>query len=292
MSEFEKKPKKVENPVREWISDNLRYILLIGVIAIGILAIFFIMKAIVGTGSNQKSQSAESSISSQVTETDIGTPATPTPTQEAAQSPTPTLTVSPQASDETQSTSQTDEQTSQQTEESAAEDQSDTQSQTEEAAVQENTLTEADGNVSAVVSGYYNALSSGDAQSAAALVEGGLSQEDKDAITSHAYADSYSNVQVYSLQGDVAGSYVVFVSYEYGYAGYDTALPALTMIYVCTGADGNLYIGSDDTQSQKADYMNSLLSDSEVQALQQQTQERYEAALAADPALAAYVNSL
>ena len=102
-----KKKKKAANPVREWISDNLRYMLLILIVLIAALAVFLIYREVserrqVGSGtvvtdSSSTSASAASVSSSsgekEQEKTEVVT-ATPTPTP----TPTPTATPMPDVS--------------------------------------------------------------------------------------------------------------------------------------------------------------------------------------------------
>ena len=98
--------KRKENPVREWISDNLRYLLLILILIIAALAAFLIYREIAdrrsraGSGTEavveETTQTAASSaaeatsVSTQSTEIVTATPtATPTPTEEPTPTPMP-----------------------------------------------------------------------------------------------------------------------------------------------------------------------------------------------------------
>ena len=96
------KRKRKENPVREWISDNLRYLLLILILVIAALAAFLIYReiadrrsrtggetAIAAEGSSQEAASvAEETATSTSTEIVTATP-TETPTPTATPTPTP-----------------------------------------------------------------------------------------------------------------------------------------------------------------------------------------------------------
>ena len=60
--ERNKRPvKKVENPVREWISDNLRYIMLIGGIAL-VVIIAFVLFTVLGSKGGQDTASNKSDV--------------------------------------------------------------------------------------------------------------------------------------------------------------------------------------------------------------------------------------
>lgn len=261
-----KRPKKKpENPIREWISDNLRYIMLFGGIALAAVLIFVAVRAF--SGSRQNDTGAEPTPTVSVSPTPTETPsATPTETPEATQTPeaTPTETPTPEPTVEVTATP----------EPTPAE-----------------SLTEANADVSGVITTYMNSLASADADTAASVLES-IDDADRAAISEGAYADSYNNINVYTYPGDVEGSYVAFVRYEYTYAGYGTMLPALTQFYVYTDESGNLRIASEQTQQTKEAYMSELLSRADVSELVSSVQSEYDAALASDPALAEYVASI
>lgn len=268
--ERNKRPvKKPENPVREWISDNLRYIILFGAIAIIVVICFFLF-SMLASNVSQSAQNNESSITA-TSENAPTTEATTAPTTEASATQEPTVTEEPAATEEPAVT-----------EEAAADEQTDNA---------EAGLTESTDAVSETVNRFLNALSTGNADEASAVIDG-ISSEDLASISEQSYAESYQNVVVYSYSGDEDGTYVAFAKYEYKYSGYDTALPALTQLYLVTAQDGSLKIASDDVQNAKVDYLNSVLENPEVKNLVDSVQQQYDAALAADPALAEYINSM
>lgn len=68
MEEYNRKPpKKEENPVREWISDNLRYLILAAVIIVIALAVLFIVRGVLkkkNGASSEAEKVSESTVSS------------------------------------------------------------------------------------------------------------------------------------------------------------------------------------------------------------------------------------
>lgn len=261
--ERNKRPvKKVENPVREWISDNLRYIMLIGGIAL-VVIIAFVLFTVLGSKGGQNTASNKS---------DVKVTAEPSVTAEPTKAPEATVTP---------------EVTAEPTETPAP-----SQEAQEDAAAQESTgLSESGEDVSSVVTRFFNSLSQGNADETAQVVDG-ISSEDLAAVSEHSYGESYENIKVYSYPGDADGTYVAFARYDYKYPGYDTYLPALTQLYLITGQDGSIKIASDAVQNEKADYLNSVLENSDVKDLVDNVKQQYDAALASDPALAEYVSSM
>ncbi len=267
--ERDKRPvKKPENPVREWISDNLRYIILFGAIAIIVVICFFLFSMLASNVSSS-AQNSESSTAATIEPTQAAqttiTPTTEPVTQE------PTVTQEPEV-----------------TEEPSSNEQADGTDSTENT---DTGLAESTDAVSETVNSFLNALSTGNADEAASVVDG-ISSEDLASISEQSYGESYQNVVVYSYPGDEDGTYVAFAKYEYKCPGYDTLLPALTQLYLITASDGSLKIAADDVQNAKADYLNSVLENAEVKNLIDSVQQQYDAALASDPALAEYINSM
>ena len=100
--------RKRGNPVREWFSDNLRYIILILLIAAIVLGVFFVVKNVrERSGSGEADRGATTS-STSVTPAQEEPTVTPAPTQEPTVSPTPTATPTPRPTPEGHYLSDTD----------------------------------------------------------------------------------------------------------------------------------------------------------------------------------------
>ncbi|HIV17474.1 MAG TPA: hypothetical protein IAB17_05740 [Candidatus Alectryocaccobium stercorigallinarum] len=263
--------KKPENPVREWISDNLRYIMLFGGIALAVVIVVLAVRAFSGGDSAENNSQQVSTVNSDGDEAEQDNP------NEA----------DVEASDED---SQSDS-----LENSSIENDASAQESTDETSTDEQdadaSLAPASESVVNVVSSYLNALAAKDAEAAAAVMES-ITDEDRAAIIQGSFAESYNNLEVYSYPGDTNGSYVAFAVYDYTYPGYATAVPALTQFYIITKSDGSMCVASDQTQEAKAEYMSSLLGRVDVAVLINTIQSEYEAALASDPALAEYIDSV
>ncbi len=264
MEEKNKKPeKKPASPMREWISDNLRYFMLIGAIAVVVIVVMVVLWMFAQGTSAGEEASVSSEASQSVSESVVE--------EETDEEPDT-------ADDEADEDSKAEE---------AEEDDTADEAENES----EPALTEATGDVTAVVSTYLNALADGDVSAAETVLEV-LSDEDAEAIEQKLFANNYSNIEVYQYPGEEADSYVAFASYEYTYEGYDTSIPALTELYIITRDDGSLCIAADETQEAKSEYMSSILGESEITALIAQIQSKYDEALASDEALAEYIASI
>ena len=267
----DKKPVRKENPVREWISDNLRYMILIAAIIAIVVAVVFGVKVIsshLGGGDSSASSSVSQEPETSPEPTAEATPDvtdTPVPTDTPAATATPTVTPSPTPSEAPAATPAPTEEPEQ--------------------------LTQANTGVSEVVTGYYNALTAKDADALSAYVDQ-LSQEDRAVVSGQNLIESYSNIQVLTYPGPEKNSYVAFVSYDYKYSGYGTPLPGLTQLYLYQKDDGRLYIASETTEESVKSYVSQILEKEDVKQLIADTRKEYDAVLNAHGDLKAYVDSL
>jgi hypothetical protein len=216
---------------REWLSDNLRYILLglaiLLVIVLGVVAV----KVVSGLGNSSKQTESESQ-SQAVIETE-------TETEEETDAP----------------------------------------------------LVENDPAILEIVQKYYTAVGNKDIETLKTLVES-LDESDQQAIESNDVIESYNNISVYSKDGPVEGSYVVYAYYEGKLADYDTLVPSLMGLYLRTDDEGSLYVADWDNDETVQAYIEEQKSDADVQALIERVNQACEAAEDSDPSLKAYMDSL
>ncbi len=277
MSDARKPKKKEEHALREWVSDNLRYILLIAGIAVAVLAVFLAVRAFTGHSAENAGETKQTKQAETVKE--------PTQTPEPTQTSAPTQTPKPT---QTSEPTQTPEPTVSVQPEPAAQTEEETASQETDASEEVPAAEQLA--VSDITARYFEALSNGDISLAETVVET-LDEEDRAAIAGHQFAENYSNFRFLTYPGDTAGSYVVFAAYEYQYPGFSTMLPALTELYVYTLPDGRMCIASEATENEKAAVLQQALEKEEVQALLAETRQKYDAALLSDPALAGYIQA-
>ena len=289
------KPMTTKDKIREWISDNLRYMLLIGAILLIVAAVLLIVHLVSpkndgkssggtvtssSTGNNvpdkktqvkadSKADSEDSTgISSDVSDSanDSSTDATSTDTASAPDAEAEP-TSEPEAADDTSNTENTDN-----TAVSFAADN-----------VQE---------VSTVLEQYYTALGARDINGLFAVTDN-LTAEEQAQIEAESDVESYGDVKAYTISGPSDGTYIAFVSSRCKYLGINQTLPMLSEYYLYTTEDGSLKI-MDDTDSDAAvtEAMKAALENEEVKNLIEQVQNDYQNALDADASLRAYVESI
>lgn len=219
---------------REWLSDNLRYILLGLAIILVIVLAFFAVKLVSGLGKTEKPVQTES----QQKAVDLET-----------------------------------------------EDQSGSESETSEALVQN------DPAILETVQKYYTAVGNKDIETLKQIVET-LDEKDQQAIENNDVIESYNNISVYSKNGPVEGSYVVYAYYEGKLAGFETAVPSLMGLYLCTREDGSLYVADWDSDESVTAFIEKQKSEPDVKALIDRVDQACKDAEDSDPELKAYMDSL
>lgn len=216
---------------REWLSDNLRYILLgLAVILVLVIA-FFAVRLVTGLGSPKKD-----------------TPQT--------------------------------ERTTEQTPETQTEARTSVSLERNQADVLE------------FVTQYYNAVLDKDYDTLTSLSES-LDEQDRAEIeSSNAAVESISNMMTYSKPGKTDGSYVVYIYFDAKLTGIETAAPCLRELYLVKNEAGNFVVADKTNNSELKEYIESLRTDSDVQALMNDVSQKMADAEAQDEDLKTYVESV
>lgn len=242
----------MKDKFREWLSDNLRYILLgIGIILVLVL-IFFCVRYMSGMFGDTDNSGATSNSVKVVTTT-----------------PTPEATDMPDDTDVPETT--------------------DTPAATPEP---ENTLTrDSNAEIQSMVSTYFMALGNKDIAALKTVVDN-LSETEQAQIEGDSYIEGYSEVSTYTFPGHEEGTYVVIASYNCKYRDINTVVPGLNQMYIYTDTNGNLVIAAGDLDDSVSNYMADIINREEVKKLIDDTQASYEAAVASDSALSAFIASI
>lgn len=156
--------------------------------------------------------------------------------------------------------------------------------------------------VNALISQYYTAYASGDLATLTAIATPVSANEQSYIALFGQYVDEYQNIKCYTKSGLDANSYLVSVSMEIKFTGVDTPAPGLDFFYIRTNDQGALYIDNLYSQYNLANQENALdtsvqsliyefENETDVLALQNEVQERYDAALAADANLSMMIQT-
>lgn len=289
------KPMTTKDKIREWISDNLRYMLLIGAILLIVAAVLLIVHLV---SPKNDGKSSGGTVTSSSTGNNVPDKKTQVKADSKADSEDSTgisSDVSDSANDSSADASSTDtasapdaeaEPTS---EPEAADDTSNTENT-------DNTAVSFDADnvpeVSTVLEQYYTALGARDINGLFAVTDN-LTAEEQAQIEAESDVESYGDVKAYTISGPNDGTYIAFVSSRCKYLGINQTLPMLSEYYLYTTEDGSLKI-MDDTDSDAAvtEAMKAALENEEVKNLIEQVQNDYQNALDADASLRAYVESI
>ena len=289
------KPMTTKDKIREWISDNLRYMLLIGAILLIVAAVLLIVHLV---SPKNDGKSSGGTVTSSSTGNNVPDKKTQVKADSKADSEDSTgisSDVSDSAKDSSADASSTDtasapdaeaEPTS---EPEAADDTSNTEN-TDNTAV--SFAADNVPEVSTVLEQYYTALGARDINGLFAVTDN-LTAEEQAQIEAESDVESYGDVKAYTISGPSDGTYITFFSSRCKYLGINQTLPMLSEYYLYTKEDGSLKI-MDDTDSDAAvtEAMKAALENEEVKNLIEQVQNDYQNALDADASLRAYVESI
>ena len=284
-----------KDKIREWISDNLRYMLLIGAILLIVAAVLLIVH-LVSPKNDGKSSGGT------VTSSSIGNNVPDKKTQVKADSKADSedstgisSDVSDSAKDSSADASSTDTASAPdaEAEPTSAPEAADDTNNTEN--IDNTAVSFAADNVpevSTVLEQYYTALGARDINGLFAVTDN-LTAEEQAQIEAESDVESYGDVKAYTISGPSDGTYIAFVSSRCKYLGINQTLPMLSEYYLYTTEDGILKI-MDDTDSDAAvtEAMKAALEKEEVKNLIEQVQNDYQDALDADASLRAYVESI
>lgn len=156
--------------------------------------------------------------------------------------------------------------------------------------------------VNTLITQYYTAYAAGDMAALTALATPVSANEQSYITLFSQYVDGYQNIKCYTKSGLDANSYLVSVSMEIKFAGVDTTAPGLDFFYVRTNEQGALYIDNLYSQYNLANQENALdtsvqsliygfENESDVIALQNEVQTKYDAAVSTDANLATMIQT-
>ena len=289
------KPMTTKDKIREWISDNLRYMLLIGAILLIVAAVLLIVHLV---SPKNDGKSSGGTVTSSSTGNNVPDKKTQVKADSKADSEDSTgisSDVSDSANDSSADASSTDTASAPDAEAEptseleAADDTSNTEN-TDNTAV--SFAADNVPEVSTVLEQYYTALGARDINGLFVVTDN-LTAEEQAQIEAESDVESYGDVKAYTISGPSDGTYITFVSSRCKYLGINQTLPMLSEYYLYTKEDGSLKI-MDDTDSDAAvtEAMKAALENEEVKNLIEQVQNDYQNALDADASLRAYVESI
>ncbi len=242
---------------REWLSDNLRYILLgLAVILIVVIG-FCVVRLVMGSSSSDSKKENQVSADSEL------------PTESIA-------TEMPAAGDDTAVGTQNGTNAS---------------GGTQNTASGASSLSLNDTAILTLVKKYYTAVATKDTVTLENIVSPWDDETENNVLRNDGVIESYNNISTYSKEGLADNSYVVFVYFEGKVVNIDTLVPSLSMLYLTTDSSGNLVVSDRNSSQEVADYIESVRSDADVQALVADVDAQCERAKESDPALKEFMDT-
>lgn len=124
-----------------------------------------------------------------------------------------------------------------------------------------------DPKVNELVTKYFEASVKADTEALSALVSDATSITKEDLQKRYEYIEGMKNIQCYTLDGPVEGSYITYVYYEIKFVDIDTLAPGMVRLYVCTTEDGSLNIFLSDLDDETMEYIEDSQDNPQVAAL-------------------------
>ena len=149
-----------------------------------------------------------------------------------------------------------------------------------------------DGSLYTLMCVYYNALATGDVETIQSISN---YVNDTDVIRIQElskYIDLYPAIQIYKKPGPVDGSWIAYVYTKVVFSGYDIEVPGLQTFYVCTNADGELYLNEGETSEEVLNYITTVSLQDDVVELNNRVNAEYDEVRLNHAKLADYINEL
>lgn len=289
------KPMTTKDKIREWISDNLRYMLLIGAILLIVAAVLLIVHLVSpkndgkSSGGTVTSSSTGNNVPDKKTQVKADSKADSEDSTGISSDVSDSANASSADASSTDTASAPDAEAEPTSEPEAADDTSNTEN-TDNTAV--SFAADNVPEVSTVLEQYYTALGARDINGLFVVTDN-LTAEEQAQIEAESDVESYGDVKAYTISGPSDGTYIAFVSSRCKYLGINQTLPMLSEYYLYTTEDGSLKIMDDtDSDAVVTEAMKAALENEEVKNLIEQVQNDYQNALDADASLRAYVESI
>lgn len=143
-----------------------------------------------------------------------------------------------------------------------------------------------------LITRYYQATADGDIETIKSLKDYTEEEELLRIEKKSVYIEEYQNLECYTKQGPLDGTWLVYAVYDVKFANEDTPVPGMTALYVCTNEDGSYYIHDGELDDAVADYLAEISAQDDVIELNNKVQVRYNEAINADAQLAAYLEQM
>lgn len=158
-----------------------------------------------------------------------------------------------------------------------------------EVALQQNTNPE----ITELVNTYYTAQAAGDIDTIRSLVNTIDDSEILRIEETSKYIDSYPTLDIYTKEGPVENTYIVYVCSELKFTDYDDLFPGMKVYYVCMDENGKYYINeSEEGDDNELAYIREVTLQDDVIDLNNKVAAAYNDMVAENPDLAQFILDL
>lgn len=106
------------------------------------------------------------------------------------------------------------------------------------------------------------------------------------------YIDEYTTLDIYTKPGPVENTYCTYVYYELKFKDYDILMPGMKAYYLCTDANGNLYMNEGEESDSVINYIREVSLQDDVVDLNNRVVATYNDLVAADAETATFLLDL
>ena len=139
---------------------------------------------------------------------------------------------------------------------------------------------------------YYNAVALGDIQTIQNVCDQ-ISETELLRFEEMAkYIDSYPTLEVYTKEGPVAGTTMVYVYYKVTFANLDAQFPGYQAHFVCTREDGTLYMKKSENAEEVDEYILAVSTQDDVVELNNKIEVEYNELMQNNPQTLLYLTEL
>ncbi|WP_434311559.1 SH3 domain-containing protein [Hominifimenecus sp. rT4P-3] len=145
-----------------------------------------------------------------------------------------------------------------------------------------------------LVNQYYLALKTTDMATLQNIMDAGSLPTEDTVVKMNGYIEDYQNITCYTMAGDQEGEFALYIAYDAKFKDVNTLAPGLTPAYVVTDSAGVLRLMTvEQIQADQriVTYMNQVSADDKIEQLGKDILNKFNEALAADPALNALVGN-
>ena len=151
---------------------------------------------------------------------------------------------------------------------------------------------------------YYTSYAAGDVETMKKTVTPISEFEQSYIVMFSQYVESYQDIKCYVMDGMDKNSYIVSVTSNMKFPNIETMVPSLETFYLRTNDDGKLYIDNlystfnyvatneKEVDANVSDYIKEYEKQDDFIKLAEEIEKKSQEALAADPTLSEYINSL